>query len=136
MYEAAIQRTQDARRFLESGDVWARARAITRASNILLELRASLKPEAGAIAGRLDRLYRYMQKRLQDAHIKKSTEPLMEVEKILTNLLEAWRKVEATERANAGQGHGLLNSKPQQSVSPYGPGLLDESPGRTLALSA
>lgn len=136
MYETAIQRTQEARSCLESGDIWGRARAITKASTILLELRASLNPEAGDIAGRLGRLYRYMQRRLQEAHIKKSAEPLAEVEKILRNLLEAWQKAEANQRAQAAPAHTPETRKAEGAFSPYEEGGLSAAPARTLALSA
>jgi flagellar protein FliS len=94
MYETAVSRTQEARICLESGDVWGRARAISKAVNILTELISSLNPEVNGDMGRnLDRLYHYMQRRLQEAHAKKRSEPLIEVEKLLTELLEAWYKV-------------------------------------------
>jgi flagellar secretion chaperone FliS len=94
MYEKAIACTQQARSCLESGDVWGRAKAISRAVSILTELIASLDPEVGGELGpNLDRLYHYMQRRLQEAHIKKSAEPLTEVEGLLKNLLTAWYTV-------------------------------------------
>ena len=137
MYETAIQRTQEARICLETDDIWGRARAITKASNILTELRASLRPEAGEIAGRLGRLYRYMQKRLQEAHIKKSVQPLAEVEKILRNLLEAWQKAEARERAaKAAPAQILDTGRATDKFSPYEKGGLPALPARTMALSA
>ena len=98
MYETAIRRTQEARECLGSGDVFGRARAISKASNILTELRLNLNPDANKeIATNLDRLYRYMQGRLQDAHVRKTAEPLNEVEKLLSNLLEAWKVVRERE---------------------------------------
>jgi flagellar protein FliS len=100
MYETAIVRTQEARACLQAGDVWGRARAISKAANILSELSASLNPEIGREIGmNLDRLYHYMQRRLQEAHLKKSAEPLMEVERLLKELLDAWYKAAAAERS-------------------------------------
>lgn len=138
MYETAIRRTQEARSCLESGDIWGRARAITKTSNILLELRASLKPEAGDICGTLEQLYRYMQKRLQQAHVNKSEAPLIEVEKILCNLLEAWQKVEASERAKTAQVQvsETATRECEDTLSPYGREIFEGAPGRTLTLSA
>ncbi len=92
LYEAAIRRSREARMCLEAGDVWGRARAISKAGNILTELILSLDPNVGPEIGRnLDRLYRYMLGRLQEAHSQKKGEPLAEVERILQNLLEGWR---------------------------------------------
>ena len=94
MYRTAIQRAQEARSCLAAGDAWGRARAISKASAILSELIVSLNPEAGPEIGRnLDSLYHYMQNRLQEAHLKRVAEPLIEVETLLKNLLEAWEKV-------------------------------------------
>ncbi len=96
MYERAIECTQEARSCLESGDVRGRARAISKSVNILAELIASLNAEVGSAIGQnLDRLYHYMQRRLQEAHLKKSSHALTEVEGLLKNLLTAWYKVEA-----------------------------------------
>lgn len=99
MYETAIARTQQARECLEAGDTWGRAMAISKAGAILSQLIVSLDPTVGANIGiNLDRLYHYMQRRLQDAHLKKVVAPLLEVENLLKNLLEAWRKVAEAER--------------------------------------
>ena len=96
MYEKAIESTQQARSCLESGDVWSRSKAISKSVNILAELIASLNTEVSSEVGRnLDRLYHYMQRRLQEAHLKKSPEPLTEVEGLLKNLLSAWYTVGA-----------------------------------------
>jgi flagellar protein FliS len=98
MYETAIRRTQEAQACLESGDVWGRARAVSKAGKILTELIVSINPEVESDLGpNLDRLYRYMQRRLQEAHAEKKAEPLVEVEKLLRQLLEAWHKVAEAE---------------------------------------
>lgn len=99
LYETAIRRTLEARSCLESGDTWGRARAISKAGRILAELKTALNPEAGDIGRNLDRLYRYMQRRLQEAHVKKTAIPLEEVETLLRQLLEAWHKVADAEEA-------------------------------------
>ena len=99
MYEAAIARTQDAKACLEFGDVWGRARAISKASAILMELMASLNPEVDSdIPRTLDRLYQYMLRRLQEAHLKRTAEPLAEVHELLARLLQGWYQVAEAER--------------------------------------
>lgn len=137
MYQTAIKRTQEARSCLEAGDICGRARAITKASNILLELRASLKPEAGDIALNLDRLYRYLQLRLQEAHMKQKAEPLTEVERIMRVLLDAWEKADAAERAKTEiAAVGRKKVAEPKAFSPYSAGIFDSEPVATLALSA
>jgi flagellar protein FliS len=94
LYEGAIEATRNAASCLESGDIWGRSKAISKATNILTELLISLDSESGVqITSNLKRLYAYMQSQLLEAHVKKSKEPLKEVEKLLTTLAGAWRVV-------------------------------------------
>jgi len=129
MYETAITRTQEARICLESGDVLGRARAISKAVNILTELISSLNPDvSGDIGQNLDRLYHYMQRRLQQAHTQKKSEPLVEVEALLTQLLEAWYKVaEAAVQKERKQiaGAPQPESRTDERASAYGDYLLE-----------
>jgi flagellar secretion chaperone FliS len=137
MYEAAITRTQDAIACLESGDVWGRARAISKAGNILAELIASLNPEVGRDIGiNLDRLYHYMQRRLQEAHFKKTVEPLIEVEKLLKQLLEAWYKVAEAERAAAPVPARQNEARLENTSSNYPGSLIETDAAERLGLSA
>lgn len=127
MYETAIKRTQEARACLASGDIWGRARAISRAVMILSELIASLNPEVGReIARNLDRLYRYMQRRLEEAHVRKSEDPLVEVERLLSDLLTAWRRVAAVEHTHNSHA----------ATAMYVPGTLANYPGEEVAGSS
>jgi flagellar protein FliS len=140
MYETAILRTREARMCLESGDVWGRARSISKAVNILTELISSLNPEVGGDIGRnLDRLYHYMQRRLQEAHVTKKAEPLLEVEKLLTQLLEAWYKVaEAAKQQEAQQLSSVPQIEPSADgmVPSYGGYLVDTDTSKGRAVSA
>ena len=74
---------------------------LQRAQNIIAELQGSLNHEAGGeIAVTLDRLYDYYARRLFEANIKKRLEPIIEVERFLQELRDAWaemiRKEEST----------------------------------------
>lgn len=96
LYEGAIEATRQAARCLETGDVWGRSKAVSKAHNILTELYISVDCEKGGeLSSNLRRLYAYMQSRLLDGHAKKSGEALAEVDRLLSNLLEAWRVVAA-----------------------------------------
>jgi flagellar secretion chaperone FliS len=96
LYEGATEAVQQARECLVSGDVWARSRAISKAVNILTELMCSLDHQKGGeISANFKRLYSYMQQRLLLAHSTKAAEPMIEVEKLLRDLLESWRTVSA-----------------------------------------
>lgn len=129
MYETAIEFTQEARNCLESGDIWGRTRAISKASRILTELIVSLNPNVGTEIGQnLDRLYHYMQGRLQEAHVKKAAEPLLEVETLLKNLLDGWYKVAETTRHEITQANEVpvpVERCSENVVSEYGNYLCD-----------
>lgn len=93
-YEKTIECIRQAKSFLETGDVLGRSRVITKSVEILTELMISLDMEKGGdVAVNLKRLYSYMQQRLLEAHTKKSSAFLTEVEGLLSNLLEAWYTV-------------------------------------------
>lgn len=101
-YEGVIGAVQQAQRCFASGDIMGRSKAITRAVSILTELMISLDhKKGGEISANLKRLYSYMQQRLLTAHTQKKVEPLIEVISLLSNLLEAWKKVEEKSRTEA-----------------------------------
>jgi flagellar protein FliS len=104
LYEGAVEATRKARACLEIGDVWGRSKAINKTIAILTELLASLDLNAGGeISQNLRRLYSYMQRRLLEAHAKKASIPLQEVETLLGTLLEGWyRAEEKTAREQVG----------------------------------
>ena len=92
LYDAALASVRSARRHLASGDILARSREITRGQLLVGELTSSLDRKAGGELGdRLFELYDYMQRRLTEAHIEQSDEPLAEVGSLLSTLLEGWR---------------------------------------------
>lgn len=95
LYEGAISACQEIERCFESGDIWGRSKAVTKAVNILTELLLSLNYEKGGeMAANLKRLYSYMQCRLLEAHTRKDRAIPKEVERLLFQLLEAWQIVE------------------------------------------
>lgn len=108
LYQTAAGSVRDARRHLEAGDVLARSRAISKASQVLLELTASLDFERGGeIAPRLARLYDYMLRRLTDANFRQADAPLAEVLALLATLSEGWDSIQsqpaASRPAEAGE---------------------------------
>jgi len=127
-YEGAIDAVQQARQCFASGDIMGRSKAITKAVSILTELMISLDHQKGGeISMNLKRLYSYMQQRLLLAHAQKTVEPAVEVEGLLSSLLEAWKAVEQRSRAeshcNANQALiPAIMPMPQaeESSLPYG----------------
>ena len=97
LYRGAIDAVQAAQRHLAAGRIRERSRAINRAWGILRELAGSLDhAQGGEISQRLAALYAYMQSRLIEGNIKQATEPLQEVETLLTTLHEAWQATNAS----------------------------------------
>ncbi len=94
LYSGAIASVQTAREHLQNGDIRGRSRQITKACAIIEELTLSLdKVRGGTVALDLTELYVYMHQRLIHANIEQEMAPLVEVQKLLETLLDAWRLV-------------------------------------------
>jgi flagellar secretion chaperone FliS len=123
LYQACRQAVRDAREYLAAGRIGERARSISKACEILIELASALDhSRGGEISQRLAQLYEYMHRRLLDANMRQSDEPLVEVLGLLNTLSEAWEGVHrpapkpamqaespwahARETVEAGAAHG------------------------------
>ncbi len=94
LYDAILSNLQKARQHLAHGEVEGRTRCINKASSVLTELQTNLSFEAGGqIAQSLDRLYRYIKKRIFEANLKQDAAPLTECIRLLGGLREAWTEV-------------------------------------------
>jgi len=82
---------------------------LIKAQNILAELQASLNHEAGGEhAANLDRLYEYYMRRLLEANMKKTVEPVNEVENLIRQLRDGWAEMLRTHEAQRLQhSHGV-----------------------------
>jgi flagellar protein FliS len=95
LYQGARQAIAQGRMHLQQGGasaVAARGEAISKAIRIIESgLQASLNVEAGGEIGeRLSALYAYMTRRLFEANVKQSEAMLVEVDRLLATLEEAW----------------------------------------------
>ena len=117
LYRAAIDALATARRHLQSGGIRERSCAIAKASDILRELTVSLDHQRGGeISQALAALYAYMRHRLNEANAQQREEPLVEVQKLLMTLLEAWVAI--------GTGNAPVigtDFEPQRAHSPGAP---------------
>jgi flagellar protein FliS len=94
LYSGAIAAVRAARENLERGEIRERSRQITKACSIIEELAISLdKERGGKVAQDLAALYVYMHQRLIQANVEQQKAPLVEVQKLLETLLEAWRQI-------------------------------------------
>lgn len=75
--------------------------SILKAQNILVELRANLDFDAGGDYARdLDRLYDYYIRRLFQANLHKSAEPIQEVVRLVGELRSGWAEMLLKQSAN------------------------------------
>lgn len=75
---------------------------LTKAQNILSELQSGLNLEAGGeFALTMHRLYDYHNRRLIEANIRKQEAPLIEVERLVRELRDAWAQMLSKHDASA-----------------------------------
>ena len=68
--------------------------SLRKAQRIIAELRATLDFKAGGeFALLMDRLYDYHNRRLLEANLRKQVEPVIEVEKLLGEVRDAWAEM-------------------------------------------
>ena len=109
LFEGAVQAVQEAVAANRSGDILARGNAVTKAVEILGELRFSLRRDvAPQYCDTLSGLYGYLQNRLIQAHAEKSESMLREVLQLIETLLEGWigamRNLSVLDAATARDG--------------------------------
>ncbi len=103
LYRGALDAVAAARGAMAVANVAERSRQITKAWNIVMELRNTLNHEQGGeIAQRLGDLYGFVGQRLLDANAGQSEEPLLEVARVLGTLLEGWQAMETKPAASSG----------------------------------
>ncbi|MGH7959760.1 MAG: flagellar export chaperone FliS [Opitutaceae bacterium] len=67
---------------------------LLRAQAILAELRSGLNMQAGGeFARTMDRLYEYHSRRLFEANVRKEVAPVIEVERLVLELRDAWAQM-------------------------------------------
>src|SRR3984893_15901820 len=102
LYEAAVQAVDQALEGLRSGDILLRGNSVTKAIEILSELRVSLRREVNPeYCDTLSGLYSYLQRQLIRAHAEKSESLFQEAARLLRTLLDGWTG--AMENLNTGK---------------------------------
>jgi flagellar secretion chaperone FliS len=80
-------------------------RELLLAQSIFVELRGALNHEAGGeFAATMDRLYRYYNRRLREANLRKQVEPVVEVEGLFSVVREAWAEMLRTHSVQERSG--------------------------------
>ncbi|OLU32698.1 flagellar export chaperone FliS [Pseudomonas sp. PA15(2017)] len=91
LMEGGLTRLAQARGAMERGQFAMKGELIGKAIGIVGGLRAGLNlEEGGELAVNLDNLYDYMSRRLLEANLKNSLEPLDEVADLLRNVKSGW----------------------------------------------
>ncbi|MBV7564450.1 MULTISPECIES: flagellar export chaperone FliS [Pseudomonas] len=91
LMEGGLTRLAQARGAMERGQFAMKGELIGKAIGIIGGLRAGLNlEEGGELAVNLDNLYDYMSRRLLEANLKNSVEPLDEVADLLRNVKSGW----------------------------------------------
>jgi flagellar protein FliS len=93
-YQGAIDSVRTAKERFQSGQYEAKAKALQKANDIIMELSSALDLEKGdEIARNLEMLYRYMHIRLTNADLDKDIKGLDEVIGMLEELKAAWEQI-------------------------------------------
>lgn len=95
LYDGALRCLSEAQGHIRAKDIAATNRSLSQALRILEEgLCASLDEAAGGeMATRLKALYRYMQRRVLLANLRRDPVPLEEVAGLLRDLRGAWKEI-------------------------------------------
>jgi len=135
LYEGAVQSVQEAVTAHRAGDILARGNAVTKAVEILGELRFSLRREvAPQYCDTLSGLYGYLQTRLIEAHAGKSESMLLEVAGLIQTLLDGWigamHNLDAMDTASAHDQYSAAAERPEPAVAsnPYSSKAAPEEP--------
>jgi len=121
LYQGCTGAVREARHYLASGDIAARSRSITKASEILIELASSLDLERGGeISQGLGQLYHYMLRRLTEANLQQSDAPLAEVLGLLCTLTEAWEGLKKPEKPQPAIESAWVPQEPVRAQAAQG----------------
>ena len=94
LYDGAIRYLNTAIPAMDARQYDISGHNLFQAQEVVLELYAGLDYEQGGdLAHNLSRLYRYMHQTLVQANVKKDTEAVRGVIKLLSQLRDAWRTV-------------------------------------------
>ncbi len=91
LYQGALERINMAKAKLQAKDYDGKGKLILKSMDIISALRGFLdKEQGGELAGRLDTLYEYMERRLWEANARNDIDRLDEVSNLLRSIKEGW----------------------------------------------
>ena len=92
LFDKAVISLKRAQGHLAAGDFETAAGRLSNASAVVLELRGTLNPAAGEIAGRLGSLYEWVTSRILLASSRRDPARVQEALDVLVPLQGAWRE--------------------------------------------
>lgn len=92
LYDACVGSIKLAIRLQEAGEHLAALPKLTKAQNIVLELRSTLNHEAGDLASRLDALYTFAWSQLFQAGVRRDSAAARSALDVVEPLQQAWRE--------------------------------------------
>lgn len=94
LYDRAIASLREAIQAIEDGEIERRWRANKRAQDIVFTLYGALDLEVGGeVAQNLERLYKFVMRRLPRVDLNNDPEPAREAIQILEPLRDSWHKI-------------------------------------------
>lgn len=104
LYDGCLKFMNQAREAIEAGDINTAGNRITRAQDIVRELRVSLDMERGGeIAANLAALYLYVLEQQTMARVSQTVEGLDSATRTMTELRDAWAQIQNTPIPAAGE---------------------------------
>ena len=102
LYQHALDQVREARRYLASGQIAERCKAITKVIAVVSELNNALDLKAGGgISRNLEQLYCYITLRLTEANLHRDDQRLAEVESLLETLVSGFKETRARQAAES-----------------------------------
>lgn len=94
LFEGLIERLNQAKGYIDTGDFAKKADFISKAMGILNGLQGAVDVSYDEELGnRIIGLYDYMKERLNDANTTNTTEPIDEIIRLITPIKEAWDNI-------------------------------------------
>ncbi len=98
LMQGALERLAKGKGCIERNDLEGKSENLSKASAIIHALMESLDYEVGGeVASNLGGLYEYMNIRIADASLEKSTEPLVEVMQLMLEIKSGWDAIPPAE---------------------------------------
>lgn len=98
LYDGFLRFSAQATAAFERGDVGEAGTRLTRAQDIVTELRVTLDMTQGRISQNLASLYDYVGERLTAARLGRDTAEIAEAVRCMADLREAWARIAAVAR--------------------------------------